>query len=967
MFLALLFCLLALPCSAQDDRTTATQAVTDAWQRQAGDYAALYQGLIEPPFPYALYRAHPYEDDDDFHEGTLCFRGRVYHGVGMRLDIQSHRLVVRTPERKIAVVPVQQDIDWFVKDGRTYRPVQGRFCRLEHDGHLLSLYTLREKVRTRDIQEGRHSYMDLRTQCHFLLVTADGQSTEVQTLRDLTRLFPARKAQLKAFSQARHLRWKGSDARLYALTACTAWLDDTLGGEALPTRLTPSAADAGTTNTPSTSSAADGLVPFTPDEAPDTLLPVWQAYKGGSHVREQDLESTTLSDNTGISDLETLREYVIDEVEVLASTPKGQTLHAGMEKFRPTALRNVPLAMGEADVLKLVQTLPGVTSTGEASSGFNVRGGSSDQNLLLLGQNTLFNPMHMFGLFSAFNPDMVGETELYKGSIPSRYGGRLSSVMSIAPRVAGKQETHGTASLGLLTAKGTLEVPVVRDKASLLLGARTTYSDWMLSLLPDDSEYRGGNAGFWDLSGVLDITPRAGQRLTLNGYHSHDRFALTEASRYAYDNTNGALEWQMRPQGDEQWRFTLATGIDAYGYRNEDRTTDLTASALAFDILQSFLRGSASHPVGEHHALQGGLQAQYYHLAPGSRTPLGEASNVQATVLVPEQAVESAAFAEDNWTVTPQLSLTGGLRYTLFRSLTAGKEHTYTLPEVRLSAGYSLGDNLSLKAGFNTTSQYIHKVSNTVIMSPTDTWTLSNRLLRPERGWQLSAGVFWLSDDSQYELSAEAYIKRMRDVLTYRSGAVLVMNPALEDDVVAAEGRAGGIELQARKHTGDLTGWISYCYSRTLLRQCIEQDASGSGDWYPADYDRPHQVKFVGNYKFTRRYSLSLNADYSTGRPVTIPAGKFYSQSQGRPLPYYTRRNGYRLPDYFRLDASFNIEPGHHLTQRTHGWLSLGVYNLTGRRNAYSVWYQADQYGIQGYQLSVFGCPIPFITYNIRF
>ena len=959
LFIVLLL-LAAGPCLAQDNQG-ATQQVTEAWQRQAGDHAALYQGLIEPPFPYAMYRAHPYLGDDDFHEGRLCFRGRIYDGVGMRHDVLNHRLVVRTPVRQIAVVPVQADIQWFEVGGRRYEPVQHIFCRTEYKGSSLALYTLLEKTRTRDVQEGNHSYLDLRLHTHFLFVTPDGTATEVRTLRDLCRLFPGQKAQLKTFSQQRHLRWKGDDARLYALTACAEWLDGVLPPAPLASSAAP-AADALTA-----ASEARCTVAYTPSEEPDTLLPVWQAYKGGVHVREQDLEYSDPTDNNGISDLETMREYVIDEVEVLASTPKGQTMHVGMEKFRPTALRNVPLALGEADVMKLVQTMPGVTSTGEASSGFNVRGGSSDQNLMLLGANTLFNPMHMFGLFSAFNSDMVGVTELYKGSIPSRYGGRLSSVMHIAPRVADKQETHGTASIGLLTAKGTLEVPVVRDKASLLLGARTTYSDWMLSLLPDDSEYRGGKAGFWDMSGVLDITPSAGQRVTLHGYHSHDRFALTDVNRYAYSNSNASAEWQMRPQADERLLVTLAAGWDHYDYRNDDESTSVAASALSFDIDQCFLRLSASHPLGEHHDLQGGVQSQYYDLAPGTLQPLGEASNVQPIVLAPEQAVETAAYAEDHWTLTPALDLTAGMRWTLFRSLTAGKEHTYQAPEFRLSAGYALGDNLSLKGGFNTTTQYIHKVSNTVIMSPTDTWTLSNRLLRPERGMQLSGGLFWLSDDSRYELSAEAYGKRLADVLTYRNGAVLVMNPRLEDDVVSAEGRAWGIELQARRHTGSLTGWVSYCWSRTLLRQCIEQDAAGNGDWFPADYDRPHQVKFVGNYKFTRRYSLSLNADYSTGRPITVPAGKFYSQTQGRPVPYYTRRNGYRLPDYFRVDASFNIEPSHHLTQRTHGWLSMGVYNLTGRRNAYSVWYQADQYGIQGYQLSVFGCPIPFITYNIRF
>lgn len=930
---------------------------TDAFYAKAGDHAALYQGRLEPPFPFSVYDSHPYWDDKDFHEGDICYRGQVYRQVRMRLDVLNHRLVVLTPERELAVVPQKEYIDWLELDGHRFILNEDRFCRVEYEGKNVTLLLWRQKEHAKDIERDGRYVKTLSIVDRFLLVTAEGQTTVVKTLNDVVRLYPDYQARLKTYSRSLHLKWHGDEARLYALTACTKMLDESLPQQ--PALF----------NGHRQEGNKDYMKHVVLEDELVEALPAFDAYKKGAHLTEDDFEYMESVERTGVSDLETLREYVIDEVEVLASTPKTQTTQLGMEKFRPSQLRNVPLAMGEADVMKLVQTMPGVTSMGEASSGFNVRGGASDQNLVLLGSNTIFNPMHLFGLFSAFNPDVVGETELYKGGIPSRYGGRISSVMNIASRVADKQQMHGTASVGLLTGKGTLEIPLKRDKASLLLGGRTTYSDWMLGLIPKESDYRDGNAGFWDMSATLDVLPDERNRFTMSGYYSHDHFSFTPQDQYGYSNGNASAQWKVRPRSNDNLQLVFDAGYDHYDYRNDDSASVFSAARLSFDINQLFGRVTADCLLSESHRLQTGLHTQYYDLNPGLYEPLGSKSRVSFMQLERDNALETSAFVEDRWEVTSSLLLTGGVRATLFRSFRSGKTHTYVAPEVRLSAGYSLSETTSLKAGFNTMHQFIHKVSNTVIMSPTDTWILSNAAIRPQQGWQASAGWFWLSEDSRYEVSLEGYFKQMRNYLTYRGAAQLVMNPNLERDVLPAMGHAYGLELQLRKHTGKLNGWVSYCYSRTLLRQ--QEGAEGTlindGAWFPADYDRPHQVKFVGNYKFTRRYSLSLNADYSTGRPITVPAGLFYSYADGKLVPFYTDRNSYRLPDYFRMDGSFNIEPGHHLTKLTHSWVSIGVYNMTGRRNAYSVYYQAEAYGIQGYQLSIFGCPIPFISYNIKF
>ena len=294
---------------------------------------------------------------------------------------------------------------------------------------------------------------------------------------------------------------------------------------------------------------------------------------------------------------------------------------------------------------------------------------------------------------------------------------------------------------------------------------------------------------------------------------------------------------------------------------------------------------------------------------------------------------------------------------------------TYHAPEIRLSTRYALQENLSLKAGFNTMHQYIHKVSNTSIMSPTDIWKLSDLNIKPQNGWQLAAGIYYETAKKEYELSAEVYYKHIGDYLNYRSSAVLLMNHHLETDVISTKGKAYGVELQVKKPIGKVNGWVSYTFSRSLLCQDDERVAVplNDGDWYPSEYDRPHEVKAVLNYKFTERYSFSSNFNYATGRPTTLPAGQYYNSYNHRYMPYYRDRNTYRIPDYMRLDLAFNIEPTHKLTSFLHTSFSIGVYNALARKNAYNVYYVSEGNQIKGYKLSVFGSAIPYVSLNIRF
>ncbi|MBQ8874251.1 MAG: TonB-dependent receptor plug domain-containing protein [Bacteroides sp.] len=664
----------------------------------------------------------------------------------------------------------------------------------------------------------------------------------------------------------------------------------------------------------------------------------------------------------------------------------------GMEKITPSLLKNIPTAMGEVDVLKMVQALPGVKTVGEASSGFNVRGGSTDQNLMLLNGGTIYNPTHLFGFFTAFNSDMVSDVEIYKSSIPSQYGGRISSVLNITGKEANKEKFVGVAGIGLLTSKLNLEIPLWKERTSLLLSGRTTYSDWLLGMLPEKSGYKDGKAGFYDVGGTFSHTFNMRNKLNIYGYYSRDRFAFNDNEKYGYGNMNLSAHW--RSIFNDQLTGNFSVGYDHYDYKNDETVDSIQAARLSFGINQYFAKANFNLEL-EKHKLNFGASTLLYDIRSGKYEPLGEYSLVATDELQKDKALESAVYLGEEWDITPKFSVNAGIRYSMFNALGPRDYYTYqpgTLPsestiadtvrvtgnkvlktyhgpEFRLSGRYAFNDDFSVKAGFNTMRQYIHKVSNTSIMSPTDTWKLSDVNIKPQQGWQLAGGFYYNTPDRMWEFSLEGYYKKMKDYLDYRSGAKLLMNHHLETDVINTEGYAYGVELEVKKPKGKLNGWINYTYSRTFLRQNdarIVRPING-GDWYPTEYDKPHDFKFVGNYKFTRRYSLSLNMDYSTGRPTTVPAGQYYDQQLGTTQAFYTDRNSYRVPDYFRMDLSFNVEASHHLTLATHSSISFGVYNLTGRKNVYSIYYVVENKKIQGYKMSIFGAPIPFVTYNIKF
>lgn len=635
----------------------------------------------------------------------------------------------------------------------------------------------------------------------------------------------------------------------------------------------------------------------------------------------------------------------------------------GIEKVRINTISKIPSAFGESDVIKVVLTLPGVKSVGEAANGFNVRGGSTDQNLILFNDGTIYNPSHLFGLFSAFDTDVINDIELYKSSIPAEFGGRISSVLDVRGREGNSNKVTGSMGLGLLTSRLHLEGPVGK-KTTFIAGGRTTYSNWIFNLLPESSSYSGGDAAFNDLN--ASVTHRINDRNTLHasGYWSRDNFSFDGDTTFHYSNLNASIKWHSI--ATQNTTLDLTAGYDHYVSSLENSFNEFSGYIVDTGIDQVFAKLGFKTLLDDRNTLTYGVHGIHYDLNPGIMQGLGDDTMVAYHEIGNTQAIEGAIFVSDSWKPTDALSFDFGLRHSMYTSLVSRK--LYQHPELRLSGKYSIKDNLSLKAGFNSMTQYIHLISNTASVSPIDAWHLSDASTRPQTGWQAASGLYWTVSDGALDLSVEGYYKKMRDYLDYKSGAVLIMNDHLADDLVGTFGKAYGVEFMAKKTVGRLSGWMSYTYSRTLLREMEDRGIStiNGGDWYAAAHDKPHDIKVVGNYKFTHRYSASFNVDYSTGRPVTLPVAVY--DYGGGPRLGYSARNGYRIPDYFRLDVAMNVDPGHYLKQLTHMTLTFGVYNVTGRKNAYSVFYSTHGgLSVNGYMISVFACPIPYINLNIKF
>lgn len=681
---------------------------------------------------------------------------------------------------------------------------------------------------------------------------------------------------------------------------------------------------------------------------------------------------------------------VLKEVMVLSDQGENvSNLQMGMSRIDMNAIKNVPKILGENDIFKVALALPGVKSVGEGSSGLNVRGGNADQNLVTLNEATIYNAVHFLGFFSVFNADAIKSFELYKSAIPAKFGGRLASIFDIQMKDGNQKKFAGQGGIGPITSHLTFEVPLKKDKTSLMFGGRSTYSDWILNKIPNDY-IENSNASFYDFFTRITHNLNDKNSIYLSLYYSKDKYNLSSDSTFSYHNAIGSLQWRHLFSNEHTAVLTISQSNYKYNVMYE--TIPEYSFDLGFDIKETHLKWNFSYSKNRHQ-LEYGVDEKLYQLNPGYINRPSAESLVTEKVVDPEKGLESVLYVSDDIEFTPTLSVSVGLRYSLFSALGPGTVYqydpnspkneqsiidtvtysenkvvkNYNGPEYRLSARYKLAENTSLKGSYNRTRQYIHMLSNTVSVSPTNTWKLSDADIAPQIGDQVSMGFYQDLRNKSIEFSVELYYKWLRNVIDYKTGSSLLLNENIEHDILQGNGKAYGIELLLQKKTGKLSGWIGYTYSRTLLQfdgDSPEETING-GEYFPANYDKPHDLSIVTNYKITRRYSCSLNFVYSTGRPVTYPTGIYRFGNSYR--INYSDRNAFRIPDYFRVDLGFNVEGNHKVKKLAHSFWTFSIYNVFGRKNPYSIYFKSEGDKIKGYQLSIFGAPIPTITYNFKF
>jgi hypothetical protein len=633
--------------------------------------------------------------------------------------------------------------------------------------------------------------------------------------------------------------------------------------------------------------------------------------------------------------------------------------------------------------------LPGVQVVGEGASGFNVRGSPADQNMFYVSKIAVYNTSHLFGFFSSFNPDLIEDFTLYKSNIPAKYGGRLSSIFDIKTKQGRQDHFSARGGISPVTARLMVEGPIIKNKLSYIAGIRSTYSNWIMRSLPDPI-LSHTTAYFGDANFGLSYNPNNKNQIKLYSYYSSDNVNLYPSNKYDYANAGASAEWTHSLK--KRQLLDLSMQYSYYKFNGENTEYAPAAYSQGYNLQQTEFDASYNFKLGEKHDLNAGLTSILYLIENGDFLPLNEESDVKPVYLGSEKGVETGIFISDEWKPLPVLTVYGGLRYNLYgflgpKTVFQYQENEPKTPEnivdtlhfgnnelvkgytgldYRFAINYLLTPNLSVKASFNRLHQYIFMLSNTIAISPTDKWKLVDYNIEPMVGDQASLGFYSSLLRGRIEASVEGYYKTVNNLVDYKDGANLLVNEFPERDVLQGNLEAYGVEFMIRKPTGKMNGWINYTYSSAKI--IVDKPESGEsinyGIEYPANYEKPHAFNLVFNYNFARRFSFSTNLVYSTGRPITYPTSIYYQD--GQPILNYSLKNEYRLPDYFRIDASVTLEGNLAKKKFMHGSWIFSVYNLTGRKNAYSVYFKSEDGKINAYKMSIFGSPIFSITYDFK-
>jgi hypothetical protein len=669
----------------------------------------------------------------------------------------------------------------------------------------------------------------------------------------------------------------------------------------------------------------------------------------------------------------------LTEVVVSSSRKNDQVTKPlmGVQKLTVKEMNNVPVIFGERDVLKTIQLLPGVKSAGEGNSGFYVRGGGADQNLILLDEATVYNASHVLGFFSSFNSDAIKDLTLYKGAMPAEYGGRLASVVDVKMIDGNNQTFHASGGVGLIASRLNLEGPLVKDKGSFILSGRRTYADVFLGL-SRDSSIRDNSLYFYDFNAKANYTLNSKNRLFLSGYFGRDKLGFGKTFGIDYGNSTGTLRWNHIFNG----RLFLNNSLIYSNYNyNIEIKSGINNIIIKSKIEDLALKTDFQYFINNDNKINFGSQITRHLLSPGI-VDASASSSFNSQALPVKKALEAAVYFNHEYAPNAKLRLNYGIRLTSFSLLGpgnfstydsasniiqttvatgSGAVKTYLNPEPRFSASWLLSPLSSIKASFTRNVQNLHLLSNSAAINPTDIWIPSSLQVKPEIADQVAIGYYKNDLGFQYEFFVEAYYKWMQNQVDYKNGAQLRANENVESQLLFGNGRAYGLEWFLKKKTGKLTGWVSYTLART------ERSVAGinNGNWYPARQDQTHNIAIVGIYQTNSRWTISSNWVYNTGNAVTFPSGKY--TLNGQTAYYYTERNGYRFPAYHRLDLAATLK--NKPRKGREGSWTFSLYNVYGRENTYSIEFKDDPNNpgkTIAEQTALFKW-VPSVTYNFKF
>lgn len=691
----------------------------------------------------------------------------------------------------------------------------------------------------------------------------------------------------------------------------------------------------------------------------------------------------------------TMKETVNQLEQVIISGDRGgENIRkpVGIAQLNTKVLKKIPAAFGETDLLRGLQMLPGVSTVGEASNGINVRGGTTDQNLMLLDETPIFNPTHMFGLFSIFPPDGVSRADLYKGNVPSRFGGRASSVLDVTLENPALDSFRMEAGIGMVSSRVLMDIPVVKDKLGFLVTGRGAFTDFLLPLI-SKKNFENVRANFQEASMKGVFRPNDKNSVFMTGYYSNDFFqtdllgTIGNINAKLTQNAYSTLNFNLRHFHTFNNKLSLTTSGSYVDYQPSlllpEKGVDNTVE-LKSGIFFRQVRSSLDYQDKIHQA-KFGFSSAYYRINPGELIP-NNSPSVNALKTNVEYGLESALFAEDNLKLSPRLAASLGLRYSYFMALGPNDVRQYSDEtlfseatvtgikafakgdivksygglEPRIGLRYDVSEKTSIKLSYNLMRQYIQTVTNTTTPLPTSRWKTSDMHIRPQVSQAVSLGWFHNFKDNIYEISVEGYYRLTDNIIEYKQGANFLLKQFPETELLSGENRSYGIETMVSKKKGDWTGWLSYTFSKSLNKVVGIND----GNLFPSNFDRPHAFNAFASMGYNKFHTFSFTFVYSTGRPFSSPEGKFLFQ--GISYPYYPARNNDRLPAYHRLDFSWNILTTLKEGKRWKNYWTFSIYNLYGRSNPYSIYFNNQKGGLKSYALKIFAAPIPSLAYNLR-